>query len=57
MIQSRLEGVVAGSYDTIMGFYGASINSANIAKEKASEKNSQQDLFIAFDISSCGIRL
>ncbi len=33
MIQSRLESVVANNYDTIMGIYGASINSANIAKE------------------------
>ncbi len=33
MIQSRLESVVAGNYDTMMGIYGESINSANIAKE------------------------
>ncbi len=33
MIQSRLEGVVAASYDTIMGMYGSSINAANIATE------------------------
>ena len=30
------------------------IENANIARQKASEKNAQQDLFIAFDISSCG---
>ncbi len=30
------------------------IENANIAKEKAAKKNPQQDLFIAFDISSCG---
>lgn len=30
------------------------IENANIAKEKAAKKNAQQDLFIAFDISSCG---
>ena len=30
------------------------IENANIARQKASEKNDQQDLFIAFDISSCG---
>ena len=30
------------------------IENANIARQKAAEKNAQQDLFIAFDISSCG---
>ena len=30
------------------------IENAKIARQKASEKNAQQDLFIAFDISSCG---
>jgi len=33
MIQDRLESVVAGNYDTIMGIYGESVNAANIAKE------------------------
>lgn len=33
MIQSRLEGVVEGSYDTIMSIYGDSITAANIARE------------------------
>ncbi len=33
MIQSRLEGVVESSYDTIMSIYGDSITAANIARE------------------------
>lgn len=33
MIQSRLESVVEGNFDTIMGIYGESITAANIAKE------------------------